>query len=414
MSLSDDAPVVEQPARAPIATESKLGEIHVLALIDHLVLGGAEMLMGQLAEAAPRAGIRLSVSCLFEMDGNPAAAGLSSRGVVPVDLSLPARPSLRSLRAVRRHIGEVRPDIVHTHLGSADLLGGVAARTLGIPAVSTIHTTVWSSGARAYIRLRLVRAFTTRMVAVSEAARRACLERGFARPDQIVTIRNGVTADAMPGSGRELRRELGWRDDDLVVGMLSALRAIKAHDVAVESFRQLIEDFPNLRLLIVGRGREWDRISELTRDLGDRVAMVGHRQDVMRCLDAFDVCLHPSYDEALPTTLIEAMAARVPVLATAVGGVPEVIMDGLTGVLIPAPPAPHVVAEMLAALLRDQPRRQALAAAARQRYEEQFTAGPWIQSVRALYDDLLNKRRTHGVGARQDALRTSPDQSGVA
>jgi glycosyltransferase involved in cell wall biosynthesis len=318
----------------------------------------------------------------------------------------------KSLHAVRHHIAEVSPDIVHTHLGASDLLGSVAARSLGLPAISTIHTTEWRRDVRTYMTRRLVRLFVTRMVAVSDAARRACLQRGFAGNDQVVTIWNGVAAEAMPGSGRELRRELGWQDDDLVVGMLSALRAVKGHDVAVSAFRQLLDEFPKLKLLIVGRGRERDRIANMTQELGNRVAMIGHRFDVMRCLDAFDVCLHPSRAEALPTTLIEAMAAGVPVLATAVGGVPELVIDGRTGVLVSPPPTRDRLAEALAALLRDHPRRQALASAGRRRYEERFTIGPWIGGIRSLYEDVLRDHQ-ECAGRFADRLTTSPDRSGA-
>lgn len=371
------------------------------------------MLMGQFAAAAPSAGIRLSVACLCELDGNPAAASLLGAGVTPVDLNVPGPPTLKSLRVVRHHIAELKPDIVHTHLGDADLLGSIAARTLGIPAISTIHTTTWRRDRRARIKHRLVRTFANRIVAVSEAARNACLEQGLARADQVVTILNGVAAEAEPGSGRELRRELGWREDDLVVGMLSALRAVKGHEVAVEAFRHLMDEFPTLRLMIVGRGSEWDRIAALTEDLGDRVAMVGHRRDVMRCLDTFDVCLHPSHEEALPTTLIEAMAAGVPVLATAVGGVPEVIVDGDTGILVPPPPAADRISGALAELLRDRSHRLSLADAARQRYNERFTVGPWIRSIRALYDEVLGSRQRVPGQAGESILTTSPGRSGA-
>ena len=90
-------------------------------LIDHLALGGAEMLLGQFAAAAPRAGLSLSVACLTELDGSPAAAPLREAGVDPVFLDVPERLGLRALLEVRRHIADVRPDIVHTHLGTTDI-----------------------------------------------------------------------------------------------------------------------------------------------------------------------------------------------------------------------------------------------------------------------------------------------------
>jgi glycosyltransferase involved in cell wall biosynthesis len=384
-----EAGTAPDPSAAPFAIDSPRAEISVLALIDHLVLGGAEMLLGQFAAAAPAAGIRPNVACLFELDGNPAAQPLRRTGVVPVNLEQPSHFTPSAAQAVRRHILQVRPDVVHTHLGLADVTGAVAARSLGVPVVSTIHTTQWDPGPKTYVKRKLVRLCANRIIAVSDSAARSYLGRGFASEHQITTIHNGIDVVAEPGSGRELRAQLGWREDDLVVGMLSALRAVKGHDVAVAAFRRLADQFPNLKLLIVGRGPEWDTIASTVQDLGSRVAMIGHRFDVMRCFDAFDVCLHPSYAEAFPTTLIEAMAASVPVVATAVGGIPEIITDGESGVLVPAPPTADGISSTLGALLRDVPRRRALGRAARHRYEQRFTIEPWILATRKVYEDVL-------------------------
>ncbi len=367
------------------------------------------MLLGQFAAAAPAADIRLSVTCLCELDGNPSAARLIDAGIVPINLDLPGPPRLKALRAVRRHIAEHRPDIVHTHLGEADLLGCVAARSLGVPVVCTIHSAAWGRSLKTYTKRMMVKLCADRIIAVSDYARQSYLDSGFARPEQLVTIRNGIAAEPEHGSGRELRRELGWREDDLVVGTLSALRALKAHDVAVSAFRQLMDEFPTLKLLIVGRGREQNEIARMTADLRGRVAMIGHRLDVMRCFDAFDLCLHPSRMEALPSTLIEAMAASVPVVATNVGGIPEIVVDGVTGVLVPAPPSPGSLAAALRQLLPDDARRRAMGCAARTVYDERFTVGPWIQRTRALYEVVLAERRSPSVAGRSSQSAESSD-----
>jgi glycosyltransferase involved in cell wall biosynthesis len=380
---------VHTPASRAASTKPARAEIDVLALIDHLVLGGAEMLLGQFAAAAPSVGIKLSVTCLEERDGNPAAAQLHAAGISPLNLNVPGRVGLRTLGKVRRHIARRRPDLVHTHLGTSDALGSLAARSLGIPVVSTIHTVVWGRDPETYAKRMLVRFCDARIIAVSDSARAVYAKRGWAGERQLVTIHNGVDVTPMPGAGRELRDQLGWAAEDLVVGMVSALRPEKAHDVALGALTLLMDQFPALRLLIVGEGPARDSISRLARDLGDRVAMIGRRADVMRCFDALDVCLHPSRADAFPTTLIEAMAASVPVLATDVGGVPEIVVDGETGVLVPAPPSAAAVAVALAALLRDPPRRLALAGAARAAYQDRFTAAPWLCKTRSMYDSVL-------------------------
>jgi glycosyltransferase involved in cell wall biosynthesis len=372
--------------------------VDVLALIDHFVAGGAETLLARFAASAPRAGIKLSIACLQELNGNPAAKPLYELGNPPVNLNITGRPRFGALRAVRRHIERHRPQVVHTHLGTSDVLGGVAARSLGIPVVCTIHSTQWAR--RELTRRRLVSFCANRVIAVSESARREYLRLGLAREDQIVTIHNGIDVVARPDAGAGVRRELGLDPRDLVIGMVSALRPEKGHDVAIAVLRRLRPTFPQLRLLVVGEGDLAPEIRRSSGDLGGAVVMAGLRTDVMDVLDAVDVCLQPSRADAFPTSLIEAMAASVPVLATAVGGIPEIVTNGSTGVLVPSPPNVETIAEALAALLGDCGRRRQLAEGGRRRYEERFTATPWIQRTRELYDAVLgqpNRQRSRAL-----------------
>ena len=399
---------------APNPDRADPGDIAVLALIDHFVMGGAESQLTRFALAATGSGIRLSIACLEERDGNPAAQPLIEHGMAPVSLNLRGPHGPGAVRAVRRHIAAVKPQVVHTHLGTSDVLGGIAARSLGVPMVSTIHAARWDSGIN--LKRRLVRACAARIIAVSDSARREYIRHGWARQDQIVTVHNGIDSVPAPGAGAEVRRELGLASDDMVVAMVSALRPEKGHDVALDAMRLLRSRFERLRLLIVGRGALADEIAADAADLGDRVVMAGMRHDVMRVFDAADVCLQPSRADAFPTTLIEAMAASVPVLATAVEGIPEIVTDGQTGVLVPAPPRAAAFADALAALLADPERRRRLAAAGRAEYERRLTTAPWVAGTRAVYDSVvpqsgkawrrrLEDPRRRGAGAGEASFR---------
>jgi glycosyltransferase involved in cell wall biosynthesis len=387
------------PPRASISTEP-VGQVDVLALIDHFALGGAETLLTRFAVAAPMAGIRLSTACLEDRDGNPAAAPLVQMGRPPACLNFVGRPGWREFDAIRDQIAAVRPRLVHTHLGTSDLLGGIAARSLGIPVVSTIHTTSWR-GRREHLERAIVKRCASRVIAVSDSARRAYLDRGWARDGQIVTIYNGIDVVPEPGAGAGVRREFGFAPGDLVVAMVSALRPEKAHDIAIAAVGLLRPRFPSLKLLIVGDGQSREHVQQAAAAAGDWVVLAGARSDVMRIFDAADVCLHASHHEALPTTIIEAMAASTPVVATAVGGVPELITDPSLGVLVPAPPAPESIAAGVSTLLEDPERRRAIAAGGRRAYEARFTAEPWVRRIRALYDTVLTDRaRPRGMARR--------------
>lgn len=372
-------------------------ELHVLVIIDNLGLGGAELMLAHFASAAGHAGVRLSVASLKKVESDFAERRLQAVGVTPVILEAPQRLGPGALRVVRRHVESVRPDLVHTHLGASDVLGALAARSLGIPAVSTIHSVVgngWDRRDRARLELtaRVRRHCADRIIAVSESARRAYLARGWDREARVATIHNGIAVSPEPGSGGAVRRELGLDAGDFVVGMVSALRLEKAHDVAIEAVGLLRSEFPELRLLVVGAGPAEESITRLAEPLGEAFVLAGARREVMPVFDAMDVCLHPSRTDAFPTTLLEAMAASVPVVASAVGGVPEIVEDGREGILVPAPPTAVAVAGAIRTLIPDLRRRDELAHAGRRRYEASFTADVFAARTRVLYKSVVAQR----------------------
>lgn len=368
------------------------GPLRVHALIDGLTVGGAEMLLGDLAAGAGAAGIELSVAHLRGGEGPPADR-LRELGVTPVLVPISSLLGPGDLRRVRAHLARARPDVLHTHLGYSDFLGGIGARSLGIPAVSTLHTMEWERDPRSWTKLQLMAlarmACFQRVITVSEATRASYLSAWPARRDRVVTVHNGVAARPRPGSGRAIRAELGIGPADPVVAMISVLREGKGHAVAVEAVAALRERFPTLRLLILGEGPAEEEIRALAAPLGDAAVLTGHRADVMEILDATDVLLHPSRVDALPTALLEAMAASVPVVASRVGGIPEIVEDGRTGVLVAAPPTGRAVTEVLGDLLADPSRRRMLAAAGRARFEASFTVSVWLRRLGEVYDAAI-------------------------
>lgn len=368
--------------------------LRVVHVIDGLGFGGAEMLLAELASGAEAAGIDLAVGYLRDKDGNPAGARLRSLGIEPVHLPIDGLLSRSSFRSVRAGLETLGADVVHTHLGYSDLLAGAAARRLGLPAFSTLHVMEWERDMRNRTKLRLFaaarRRWDVRVVAVSAAGRAAYLAERWDRPERVVVLHNGVSDRARPGSGPAVRRELGLGPDDFVLAMVTVLRPGKGHDIAIDATARLRRGHPEVRLLIVGDGPSRREIEARAEE---GVVFAGHRDDVMSVLDAVDVLIHPSRVDAFPTALLEAMCAGVPVVATAVGGIPEIVVPGETGMLVPAPPAAPGLVAAVEAVLRGPERRTAMAAAARRRYEEHFTADGWARRLREMYDDALAGRR---------------------
>jgi glycosyltransferase involved in cell wall biosynthesis len=370
------------------------GRIRVHALIDNLGTGGAEMLLPEFAAPAAAAGIDLSVGYLNSRFGRLAADRLRRRGIEPEYVPVTSMVGARSFLRVRRHLAGVGADLVHTHLGTSDCIGTAAARSLGVPSVSTLHAAAWESESpRGQIRLRLSaiarRRCADRIIAVSEGAKAAYLDTGWDVAEHVAVIHNGVAGTPAPGAGRAVREALGIPMDAPVIAMVSSLRPEKAHDVALLALPALRERFPGVRLLVAGDGPERPRLERLLDLVGGAVVMAGHREDVMAVLDAADVLLHPSLTEAFPTVLLEAMAASVPVVATAVGGTPEIVRDGESGLLVAPPPEPSRLAAAVGRVLEDPGLRERLAAGGRARFERSFTLERWVQGTRKLYEELL-------------------------
>jgi glycosyltransferase involved in cell wall biosynthesis len=303
----------------------------------------------------------------------------------------------RDRRLVRDHLASLQPDLLHTHLGYSDLLGGLAARSLGVPNVSTIHVMEWGGSPRGKAKERLMflarRHCATKVITVSEAARRRYLETGWDRADHVVTVHNGIRARLEPGSGMRLRRELGIGERDIVLAMVTVLRPGKGHDIAARAVRALREEYPNLKLLVLGDGPNRAEIERQLEVAGDAVVMAGFRDDVLAVLDGVDVLVHPSRVDAFPTALLEALAAGIPVVATAVGGIPEIVADGETGLLLAAPPTVEDLTGALRRLLDDAGLRRRMGDRGLQVFNASFTVERWIERLLPVYESALRTRQ---------------------
>lgn len=372
-----------------------LRPLHVHVLIDSLRLGGAETLVAEFAIGARAAGLTVSVGYLHA--GGAAIERLRDAGVEPVHVPVRSLLGRRDRTAVRNHLEAVGPDLLHTHLGYADLLGGLAARRLGIRSVSTLHVTAWSGTIRERTRFRLMalvrRRCASRIIAVSEAARRSYISTGWDRAERVVTVHNGIAdlATSCAGAGAAIRRQLGIAPDDLVLCMVSVLRNGKGHQAMAAAMELLVAEgsFSGLRLLVVGDGPKRAEMERAMAALGDRVLFTGYRDDVVEVLRAVDVLVHPSSIDAFPTALLEAMAAGVPTVATAVGGIPEAVVDGQTGVLVAAPATAEALVSALRPLLADPQVRLRMGACGRDRFEAEFRVDRWISRLLPVYESAL-------------------------
>jgi glycosyltransferase involved in cell wall biosynthesis len=198
-----------------------------------------------------------------------------------------------------------------------------------------------------------------------------------------------------PAGRRDVREELGLPPDAPLVGTVCGLRPQKALDVLVRASARVAESIPGVRVLVLGEGPERDRLEALIEELGlaSTVFLLGAwpHEDVPDFVDALDVTVLSSDFEGTPLAVLEFMGAGKPVVATAVGGVPDLIEDGVHGLLV-EPGRPDALAEAVAALLRDPARRAAMGAAGRERQRAEFDFAETVRRLEGLYDELLAGR----------------------
>jgi glycosyltransferase involved in cell wall biosynthesis len=372
-SPTESAPA---PARAPLA---------ILHMMESSDPGGAERMLLSLLERLDPASYRSIVVTWREGWLNEQVRRLG----VPVT-ALPLGRRLDPAWLVRcvRLMREWGIGLVHAHEFTMNVYACLLSRLTGVPAVTTVHGKGYY-GERAHRRLayRFVARASFRMVAVSRDIRRYLADDLGVRPDALETIYNGIAAAAVPeGEGRRLRRELGLAPGQPVIGTVGNLFPVKGHTYLLQAMAGLAPRHPDLVLLLVGRPLLRQQLEAEARALGvaGRVRFLGFRDDVQALLDAMDVFVLPSLSEGLSLSLLEAMAAGLPVVATAVGGNPELVREGETGYLVP-PRDPAALASAIGRLLVDRASAQAFGAAGRRRVLEEFSAERMVERYEALY-----------------------------
>lgn len=310
---------------------------------------------------------------------------------------------LKLARLIRR----VRPTILHTHTAKAGAVGRLAALLAGGArppiVVHTFHghvlrgyfDPVRSAGFR--VLERWLAGTSTALVAVSPQVRDDLVALGVAAAEKFAVVRLGIELDervSATANGRaETRRLLGVADDRFAVGWIGRMTGVKRTDDVLLAFRRLRERGVDACLCLVGDGPDRDHVERRAHDLGvmRETFFLGYQEGVAPFFAAFDAFVLPSVNEGTPVTAIEALAAGRPVVATRVGGVPDVVRDGVDGFLVEAG-AVDELAERLERLAGDPGLRERMGAAGRQRVLERYSVARLIDDVDRLYRSLLEAR----------------------
>jgi glycosyltransferase involved in cell wall biosynthesis len=375
-------------------------KVKLLYVIGTLDVGGAEGQLVQLAMRLNRERFEPVVCCLSS--SGPLARVLRDGGI-PVEVigfhgfrffREPWKVVSRLFRLIRFTRKE-QPLIVHGFLFWAYILGTYAAKLARVPVVIASRRSLGNfkeGNIRHLLIERVANRVTDVIVANSEAVKADVVRQERVEPSRVRVIYNGVDASRYESRvDPAYRAKLGIPDGGAIVSVVARLFDYKGHQFFLEACRDICRRWPTTTFLLIGDGPLRRTLEQMTRTLGlqRQVRFLGTRSDVPELLALTDVAVLPSLEEGFPNAILEAMAAAKPVVATLVGGIPEAVVHGETGLLVP-PRDPSALAGAIGRLLDDPGLRTAMGLAGKQRIAERFTFARMVMEMEALYEERLN------------------------
>lgn len=373
-----------------------MARVSLCYVVNEFVEGSVNTLIHEIIKASDPDEYEFHVVALKPEDG-PMRAAFQEAGAVAFNTGLGDRLGLGVLRQLRRYIVERGIRIVHTHVLRPDVLGGLAGRLARGPVViSTKHNPRYSSRQPAWLVRNMVywpvMYLPHHIITVTDLIRQQAINSLRISPSRVTTIHNGIEIDKFdcPEAREPVRAELGLKPDELVLMYVGRVIEGKGLTDLLPAVATILPRHPNLRVVIVGNGPIRERLERLAQELGmhEVVVFTGQRSDVAGVLAAGDIFVLPSFIEGLPLSMLEAMSAGKPVVAGISGGVPEVITDGVDGLL--HQPGDHAgLAAALTRMIEDRELRQRIAEAGKRRAREHFSVETMIARHHDLYRRLV-------------------------
>lgn len=374
-------------------------KIRLLHVVNRFGVGGSERQQVQLIKRLPRERYHQTVATMVR-------EGCFLRGVEECGIEVFEFPTtsfynlnaLRQYRALARVIKQQRIELVHCHDFYSNLFGSLAARLAGRKKLITCRRNMGVMFTLTQrLGQRLAYALSAAIIANSDAAKQIMVTREHVPPGKIHCIYNGIDTDYFSPRepSAELAESLGFPNGTPVVGIVGRLHPDKGQDMFIRAAARIHEARPDVRFLIVGEGPARSEFQGLARDLGmaEAIVFAGDREDVPDLLALMDVFVLTSLAESLPNAVLEAMACERPVVATNVGGVPELVTEGETGWLVPAGD-PEIIAERVLRVIGDGELASKMGAVARQRVLDEFSSQRLVEKVEAVYAAVLGCNET--------------------
>lgn len=386
--------------------EESSKKYNIIYLIDGLGWGGAERLMIPILSNIDRQFFSVRVCTFKDKSGIPTADEIRELGIpvdrIPVsqvrDITAPVR--------IANYLKEMKADLLHAQLEFSTIFGGIAARSLRMPSIATLHT-IPATRKKKISRLRqllehfCLRHFFDMVISVSEETHQFYQQTAKIPDENSRTIYNGIDlknyAIQSPHPNRiSALQEFGIPADATVLMTVAVLREPKGVQYAIRAMPSLLKLHPQLYYLVIGGGAYYENLQMEAKQAGieNRVIFTGARTDIPALMPLGDLFVLPTLTEALPTVLAEAMAAGLPILASHVGGIPEMVQEGINGRLIP-PANPELLATVCHEMLQDPQKLRAMGIAGRRIVEEKFNVQMQVKQLQELYIHFISKYPNH-------------------
>ncbi|HEX8991326.1 MAG TPA: glycosyltransferase family 4 protein [Anaerolineales bacterium] len=317
--------------------------MRVLWMLSGIAMGGGERNIVSVLPHLRDSGITVYLCTLNRRRDSPLAQVFAESGIERFDLGAKRMVDPGAWRRFSELLTRLKVDLVHAEDQDTIVYTALAHRLHAVRTVMTRHVmeepvTSWKTGLRAQLVLWSARFGMNRIIAVAEVVRRQFAQQTHVPLAKIETIYNGIELEKFNTRGRRdaIRAKLGWDSHRRIAAFVSVMRPGKGFEVLFQAIPKIKAVIPDFQVKLVGSGPLEAELREQAAPLGDAVEFLGQRMDVPDLLGASDLLIQASWSEALPTVLIEAGAAGLPVVATSVGGTREIVQDGKGGFLIPA------------------------------------------------------------------------------
>lgn len=368
-------------------------KVIITYIITDLSTGGAQIALLRLLSAIDRNRYNPSVIC-FNIGNCLISKEIKNLNIPVINLGMTHKGRFDAFLRLSRLLHDTQPVILHTWLFHANIIGRLLGRFNKVPIIITSQRSINTNGVWREFLMRWTSGIDDKIIAVCEAVRKAEIESSNVPSDKVITIHNGIDPIAFTSvsneAALEIRNSFEIPDDALLLGAIGRLHPSKGFNDLISALAYIKAKTNSVRLIIVGEGELRDSLDLqiINHNLSGTIKFAGLRNDIPELMSALDVFVSSSIWEGLPNVVLEAMAAGKPVVATSVGGTPEVVVDGETGLLVP-PRNPEALARAIIRLLKNPELCTRMGHAGKERVLKQFSIQRMVTKTQQLYKELM-------------------------